>query len=383
MSVKPLRSIFPGPSVDTSNAAAARSGTQRRPGLRARLPKPWVGLIGLIGLVGVLFAARPARAQDSKIHLESVALDKLPELKSYISIVGADGKTTKTNNGYKLLIDGQEQKDLNVTVTPFSEAKEPIDVVVVVQLSAVMEQALKDIRFSIEKLAKAMSKANKESRIGIVGYGSEVKRYEELGKPSEIARDLDKLTIDPDANEVRMVDAARVGVDLLRENPDRRKILVLFSDGIDAAQGKEVFADLGKRAQQAGVVVHTVGYSPFEAGRLRSLIEISKLSSGTARGCKSTGEIGEKFLQIVDQIYSTNIVVFALTTSGDGNVHKLQVSYKHGTDELMSEEVSVTLPAFEPAEPAGRPLWHYLLIGGGVLLLLVVILGIIGSRMGP
>lgn len=355
-----------------------RSGLARR-GQRTRLGQ----LFSLCAVLWAALVARPAVAQDTKLHLESVLLDKLPELKTYISVVGADGKTAKTKSGFRLLIDGQEQKELTTTVTPFLEAKEPVDVVVVVQLSAVMEQAVKDMRSGIEKLAKALHKANKESRLGIVGYGTEVKRYEELGKPSEIARDLDKLVIDPDANEVRMVEAARVGIDLLRENAERRKILIVFSDGIDATQGKEAYGDLGRRAQQAGVVVHTIGYAPFEAGRLRSLIEVSKLSSGTARGCKSPSDLDEKFLQIIDQIYATNVVVFALTASGDNNQHKLQIAYKQNAEDLVSEEVSVTLPVFEPAEPAGRPFWHYLLIGGGVLLLLVIILGIIGSRMGP
>src|SRR5688572_17732003 len=96
-------------------------------------------LLPLLGLVLSLGAPRVARAEDTKVHLEALALDKLPMLKTYVTIVDGDGKVVRAKSGYTLILDQQPQKDVEVQFLPFSEAKEPVDVIVVVQLSPVME----------------------------------------------------------------------------------------------------------------------------------------------------------------------------------------------------------------------------------------------------
>lgn len=350
---------------------------------RSRAGQGRSGIALFLGLLlGSLLAARPAAADDVKVHLEGMALDKLPMLKTYVSIVDSDGKPVRANSGYKLHIDQVEQKDLTVQFQPFAEAKEPIDVVVVVQLSPVMEPAIRQVREGIQKLAKALAKGHPESRLGIIGYASEVKRLEDLSRPNEVARDLEKLQIEQDASEVRMVEAVRVAIDLAREHSDRRRRVILFSDGIDANQGKEAYADVGRKAQQAGVVLDSVGFAPFEPGRLRSIIEISRLSGGTARRCKAADDVPANFNQVADGIFSTAIVTFGLTTSGDNAQHALQVSYHNGREDVLSEPVQVQLPPFEPAEPAGHGWLFWVGVVGGGLLGLIVLLFIIGKIMG-
>lgn len=336
--------------------------------------------LALLGMLLLLGTARSALADETKVHLESASLEKLPELKTYVTVLGEDNRPIKTKSGFKLLMDSVEQKELVVKATPFVESKEPIDVIVVVQVSAVMESALKDVKRGIEKLAKSLAK-NPDSRLALVSYATEPKKLEQLGRPNEVARELDKLAIDPDASEVKMVEAARLAIDLVREQKDRRKLLILFSDGIDAMQSKDAYESVGKRAHDAGVVVDTIGYGPFEPGRLRSLIDISKLGSGTSRGVKNTREIVDRFSEIIEEIQGSYVITFGLTQSGDNQPHVFQVNYRQGKEDIASETLSLQLPVFEPAEPAGWPWWYWLLIVGGGVLLLLIILAIIGSRM--
>lgn len=350
---------------------------------RGRLASVRDFLVSTLFLAMALVCAHPgaAAADEVKLHLESVNLEKLPFVKTYISLIGSDGKPVREKSGFRLLVDGVEQKDVQVLVTPLAEAKEPTDVIAVVQISAVMEPAIKNVRTGIEKLAKQLAKIP-ESRLAIISYGTEVKRLEEYGRPNEIARDLDKLAIDPDASEAKMVDALRVAIDLSRERQDRRRIVVLFSDGIDVSPGKDVFADVGKRAQQAGVVIDTIGFAPFEAGRLRSLIDISRMSAGTSRGARSVNDIVERYLQVADELGAVNAVSFGLTTAGDNAQHELQVAYRQGKDDLVSEKIAVTLPPFEPADSAGRSWQWWLAVVGLSLFGLVILLYIIGRLMG-
>jgi hypothetical protein len=339
-------------------------------------------MVAATALLGGLSLPATAFADDLKVHLEGLVLDKLPILKTYVTVVDADGKPMRVNAGYKLYLDTVEQKELAVQFTPFAEAKEPVDVIAVVQLSPVMEPAIKQVRDGIQKLAKALAKSNPESRLAIIGFASEVKRLEDLGRPNEIARDLDRLSIDQEGSEVRMVDALRVGIDLGREHPERRRRIILFSDGIDASQGKEADSDVGRKAQQAGVVIDSIGFAPYEPGRLRSVIEISRLSGGTARGCKSADEISARFAQFVDGFFAAGIVTFGLTTSGDNATHAVQVAYHADHDDFMSETLQVQLPPFEPADPAGRGWMFWAGVVGGGLIALLLLLFVIGKIMG-
>ncbi|HND13153.1 MAG TPA: VWA domain-containing protein [Pseudomonadota bacterium] len=340
-------------------------------------------LLVLCGLVLGLVDSSVARAEGVKVHLESVAIDKLPELRAYVSVVDEDSKPIRSKSGFKLQMDGNPLTDLTTTVQSFAESKEPMDVFVVVQVSSVMKDGLGAAKTGITRLAKTLAKIP-DSRIGLISYSSEYKKLEELGRPNEVARELDRLKIDEDATETRMLDGVRVAIDLLRESVGKRKMVVVFSDGIDAAGTKDSYEQVGKKAHDAGVGLATIGYGPFEAGRLRNLIEMSKAAGSTARGSKNAGDIPHHFEQLVDEIVSTHVVRFGLTQSGDGQQHVFQVMFRSGKDDIASESFTVAqLPQFEPADPAGWPWYYWVLAVAGGLLGLIILLAIIGSLMGP
>lgn len=341
-----------------------------------------IARLGMLIALGAMLLARTASADDIRVLLEGASTEKLPFLKTYVTLVDGDGKPVRSKSGYKLFQDTVEQKELQITVSPISEAKEPVDVVAVVQLSSVMEPAIKQVRDGVQKLAKAIAKHHAESRIALIGYATEVKRLEDFGRPNEIARDLEKLTVDGDATESRLIDALRVAIDLARERNDRRRRIVLFSDGIDTSAGKEAFSDVARKARESGVVIDAIGFTQFEAGRLRSVIDLSKTTAGTARRCKAPDEIPARFADVVDGLFATSVITFGLTTAGDNLMHALQVGYHNNNEDVLSEPLQIQLPPFEPAETAGRGWMFWLLVVAGGLFGLLVLLFIIGSIMG-
>lgn len=336
--------------------------------------RPWLGFV--VALLSLLLS-RNASADDVRVLLEGANTEKLPFLKTYVTLVDGEGKPIRSKSGYKLFQDTVEQKDLQITYTPVSEAKEPIDLVAVVQLSSAMEPAIKNVRSGIEKLAKALLKHHAESRVALIGFATEVKRLEDFGHPNAIARDLDKLAVDAEATESRLIDALRVAIDLAREKPERRRRIVLFSDGIDTSAGKEAFTDVARRAREAGAVIDAVGFTQFEAGRLRSLIDLSKTTAGTARRCKTAEDIPARFAEVAETLFSTGIITFGLTQSGDNANHAMQVAFHKGSEDTLSEPLQIQLPAFEPAETAGRGwmFWVLVVVGGlfGLLILLYIV----------
>ena len=340
--------------------------------------RSWLGLLlAVVALVG-LPGARGARADEVRVLFEGANTEKLPFLKTYVTLVDGDGKPVRSKSGYKLFQDTVEQKELQITYTPVSEAKEPIDLVAVVQLSSVMEPAIKQVRSGIEKLAKSLLKHHADSRVALIGFATEVKRLEDFGHPNAIARDVDKLVIDGDATESRLIDALRVAIDLAREKPERRRRIVLFSDGIDTSAGKEAFTEVARRAREAGAVIDSIGFTQFEAGRLRSLIDLSKTTAGTARRCKTPEDIEGRYAEVSETLFSTGIISFGLTQSGDNANHAIQIGFHKGNEDTLSEPLQIQLPAFEPAETAGRGWMFWVLVVVGGLFGLLVVLYIVG-----
>jgi hypothetical protein len=224
----------------------------------ATRPGPLLFLLLLFAAAGLL----PGRAlaQSSKLHMERLGYDTLPDLKVYLSFVEGDGTVIQGRNAsdFKLLLDSAEQ-GAATKVTTFEQAKEPIFVMAVVQLSPAMESVLDKVKEGLRFVADSIS-GLPGSKMGLLGYSGDVKRLVENGTPSEIGSAIGQMAIDPEGAEVRMLDAVRTAIDLLKaQEKGRRKLIVLFSDGIDVNNEKKAFVDIGRRAEKDGIVIDTIG----------------------------------------------------------------------------------------------------------------------------
>lgn len=304
--------------------------------------------------------ASPMARADTRVHLERLGVEAMPRLKAYVSITEPDG-TVVTGHGagdFKLFIDGKDIADGDKLVS-FERAKEPIYVVAVVQLSPAMEQALPEVKKGLSQVADALSKMS-SSRMGLIGYTNEVRRILDAGTASEVGGAIAKLKIEEDAPpEVHMLDALRTAIDILRgQDKGRRKMVLLFSDGIDEKGDKSAFREMGEKAQKDNITINTIGYGPFEPGRLKSLIDLSQAGGGIARGCKATADIGKRFESAVDEILRQYVIFFP-PMGGDNKEHSFKIQLDQGKG-VQSGALTRTLPAVEgqkPMKPAGGCSW--------------------------
>src|SRR5689334_4911302 len=79
--------------------------------------------------------ATPVRAAD-KLRLERLDLTKSPTIKMYLTYIDSDGRvvTGRSKDEFKLILDSAEQGGAS-SVTTFDQAGEPINLVVVAQVS--------------------------------------------------------------------------------------------------------------------------------------------------------------------------------------------------------------------------------------------------------
>lgn len=316
-----------------------------------------LGPCRLLGvLLTVLFGlwSATAHAQARKIHIERFGFDRLPDLRVYLTFVEADGTpiTGKTKSDFKLLLDSADQGAAS-SATTFDQltVKEPVYVVAVVQVSPAMEDVLVEVKKGLRELAQGLGKLP-GSKISLLGYGTDTKRIAEHSTPSEFEGAINKLAVDPETTDTHLLDALRIAIDLLgSQPPDRRKLVVLFSDGIDATNEKKAFVEVGRKAEQAGVVIDTIGYAPFEPGKMRMMIELSKNSYGTERACKAQGEITARFGALVDELQKQYVLTFPLSIQGDNKEHGFQVTYEAGNKPEFSNTVNRIVPTGPAAPP--------------------------------
>lgn len=350
-----------------SNRSSVRLASNRP--LRGALVRALFGLT----LLGGLFATPAAMAQNAKLRLERFDFSKLPDLRVYLTFVEEDGTVIAGRQGsdFKLLLDAADQGASSASTT-FEANKEPIYAMAVVQASGVVsERALTEVKNGLRRVAEVVGATN--GRMGVLSYAGATQRLIESGTSTEVDSAINKIAIDGEAAETHMVDAVRTAIDLLKaQEKGRRKLIVLFSDGIDVNNDKKLFVDLGNRAQQANIVVDTIGYNDIDPTKLRNLNEIAKRCYGIDRYAKTPSEIGPRLDAIVDEIQKQYVLTFPLTIQGDDKEHTFQVTHEAGGRPVYSNAVNEKLPSkvaqgtTKQADGKSR-WWLWVLLGVGVL----------------
>jgi hypothetical protein len=320
--------------------------------------------LALFALALVSLTAGSARAAE-KLRLEKVDLAQMPRLKMYLTYVDGDGRPIcgHAKEDFRMVIDSAEQGPA-VAAQTFDETKEPINLVVVAQVGSAMQQVIDSEKSAIGALADSLPP---KSKMAVLGYAGDTKRLAELGSPVDAESAAKGMAIDADSPEMHMTNAVRTALDLLAAAPkNERKLIVVFSDGIDADMEARTFSSMGKRAFDAGVTIDTIGYNEFDPSKLRTLGTMAKQSGGVERVAKSGSDISNHFSNIIDEVKKQYVVTFE-TIIKDLKQHTVQVIGSNGGRDTYSTELNVKFvpwkgPGTASSGGASR-WWLWLLLG--------------------
>jgi FHA domain/von Willebrand factor type A domain len=327
-------------------------------------------LCALLALGGV------AHAVDH-LRLERIDLSKSPTMKAYLTLTDGDGRvmTGRGREDWKLVLDSAEQGVAD-EMQSFDASNEPINLVALVQVSQAMLEVSDDVKKGVKILANAMPP---KSRMALLGFSSETKRLAELGPAPEAESAANQLQTDTEYVEVHLLDSIRTAIDILNAAPkDQRKIIVLFSDGIDVNMDSKTFLTVGKRALDAGIVIDTIGYAPFEPARLRNLSQLTKQSAGGDRTCKASADVTTEFQNVADELRKQYILTYELPIpGGDGKFHTFQVLGEAAGRAAYSNNIIVPVPKgvhLPKTKGGGRRwwLWALCIVGGLMFVMLIV-----------
>jgi len=343
-----------------------------------------------VSVLAVAALGASAHAAD-KLRLERTNWGNSPYVRYYLSFVDTDGRaiTGKTANDFKLSIDSMEQGVARASTT-FDQTDEAINVVVVAQNNSAMQEVMEQLKSGIRALSDGID-AKKKSKIGLVTFASEPKKAAELGAPSDVEGAAGTIAVD-EGVEVHMLDAVRAAIDMLSKGAGEtypqnkapkttRKLIVLFSDGIDVNMERRAFAAIGKRALENGVVIDTIGYAPFEAGKLKNLSELAKQSNGTDRQARNGADLTQQFIAIVDEIKKQYVVDFYVPLKPEKPTpkeHGFQVVFDSAGKQLFSNTLNERIwDPSKPYEEKPSRWWIWVLVGVGVLIIVLLVLWLI------
>jgi hypothetical protein len=315
-------------------------------------------------------SAVESAAAQSTLHMQRLSIIQ-GEVTTYLTLASEDGTPIlgKSARNFQLQIDGQKTESA-IRLTSFARAKEPIFVVAVVQLSASTDMTIEDLRRDVRTLAQTVG-ALPGSRMGLIGYGADVKNLVEMEPSDHVLSALNKLTVDPSSSDDKIFDALRHAIDLLRIEKLPRKLLVHFSDGKDAAHTKYEFADLGKRAESASIAIDAIYYGAADSSPPRKMSELSKRSHGTERYVHSAAEASRKLAELTNEINEQYVVTFAPALTEPS--HRFQALLS-GPNPIYAQSVEASIPTccspLPPPHESGR--WRWGLLFAGLLLIAAV-----------
>jgi Ca-activated chloride channel family protein len=225
--------------------APARPDTRTR---RRGLPAAWLTLLALAVSLSAA-GARRAQDEDDVVRVESdlVVLN--------VTVTDKQGRYVHklARADFKVFEDGQEQP-----LSLFSVEETPFAAAILIDTSGSMESRVTLARAAAIRFLDGLREADVAA---VYHFGSEVERLRDF----EPGRDLPPTAYTLGAKgQTRMHDAvARAAADLSRR-PERRRAIVLLSDGFDtrsrASQDKAVDAALA-----ADAVVYTVNMMDMQA----------------------------------------------------------------------------------------------------------------------
>ena len=172
---------------------------------------------------------------------------------------------------------------------------------------------------------------------------------------------------DGDAGDLALSQAIRAALtELGKPRPDAhlaRRLILVISDGLNSQMDRKTFKTLGDAAARARVPIHTIAFSPTdERGPLLNLGEISKRSNGTFRWAKTADDLRAQIDTLTDELNKQYVLTYKIDArSLEGHTFTLQC--EDLTSNPLVYDSSGGVVDLAPATKPLIPWWLWALVG--------------------
>lgn len=264
----------------------------------------------------------------------------------FVTVTDRDGRlvTTLTQDNFEVKDDGKRQP-----ITQFDNTPQPVGLIVMLDVSGSMEGNLPLLRAAAEQLF-ARLRTDDVARVGWFGHEVTIsqafthdRRALDAALPTAIA---------PDAPTPlwRAIDQA---LDALGELDDKRKVILVLSDGKDTGplgfrQRPSSQAGVIDRARRDDVMIYGIGMRSRSSrsmqpgigpGGLQAMLLADMPDPGLARVAEETGggyteirfgqDLGAAFAGVADELHTQYLLGY-IPPRRDGKVHDISVRVTSG-----------------------------------------------------
>ena len=288
-------------------------------------------LVGASLLLGALFAPVAARAAEP-VSIRDVDAGDHPQVAVTVSVAGG-------TSSQDLEVTENSATISEVEVTPLEESVTGVDVVLVVDTSGSIEDALES---AISAAKSFVAKLPEAARIGVVSFSdsSKIERRLTLDRGA-VLTSLEALEA---GGETALYDGVDTALGLF--SGDSQRNIVLLSDGGDTASGATL-TQMTSAASAEDTAIHSIALDTPETDRdaLRSLAR----SSGGTYSSAATADLAEVYEDIASALSQQYLVSYT-TEAGGGSEVEIGVSTSSGADVVSLDIPSDAVAA--PSEPA-------------------------------
>jgi hypothetical protein len=238
------------------------------------------------------------------------------------------------------------------------------------------EPPLDKVKDAVRSLLEGMSP---RVRVLFIDYGADLTQHTPFRPAAAVEPDVDELSPDGDAGDLalsRAITAAIVQLNKPRDDGKvARRLIVVISDGLNSQMDRKTFKTLGDTAAKAHVPVHTIAFSPTdERGPLLNLGEVSKRSNGTFRWAKTADDLRTQIETLTDELNKQYVLTYKIDArSLEGRTFQLQC--EDLTSNALTYDSSGGSFGLAPATRPLLPWWLWalaaLVVGGAATAIVI------------
>jgi Ca-activated chloride channel homolog len=264
----------------------------------------------------------------------------------FVTVTDRDGRlvTNLTQDKFEVRDEGKPQP-----IIQFDDRPQPIQLIVMLDVSGSMEGNLPLLRAAAEQLFTRLLDDD-VARVGAFGHDVTVSP-EFTNDPGQLKAAL-PTAIAPDA-PTPLWRGIEQALDSFGEEDDRRKVILVLSDGKDTGpmsfrERPSSQAEVIDRARREDAMIYAIGMRSRSSrsrtpgmgpGGLHAMLTADLPDPGLARVAEETGggyteirfgqDLGAAFAQVADELHTQYLLAFA-PPKRDGKVHDISVKLEGG-----------------------------------------------------
>ncbi len=275
-------------------------------------------------------ATKPAAQPQSPEDQDDVVKLSADLILVNVTVTDADGKYA---HGLKLKDFALLEDDAPQAINSFSAEESPFAAAILIDMSGSMEYKFGQVRGAA---AAFVERIRDDDQVAVYGFNNKVRQVQEFTNLRDIA---DAIWDAKAEDRTRLYDCMDEAITALAARPEKRRAILLISDGWDNASAKASFDSAMKRALAAGIVVYSVDLiddntmngNSQEALMLRKgrgdMREFAAQTGGRYVHTPQGDGIDDAFGNIVDELRNQYTLTFYSTNKKhDGRWRKLAVT---------------------------------------------------------